>query len=302
MDRGVTLRDRLASWRPAAPPLPPHLAAEVTADDPDWFARELAVAASPPWWFWRLMLRVWSPPVSHLFGRLQVTGSLPAELRRGPVLFAANHIGDYDTLLVAAALHSVGVTPRFLVTRGIITAPVVGPLLERSGGIRVDRGSDVAAHALRVTRTALAHGAHVVTYPEGRIGLAPDGWPERGRTGLARLALTAGVPVVPVSQWGAHEVLQYANDWGKLRTLLRALWRQPALQVHIGPPVRLDDLQPGRVGDAHRARMRIAAAITRGLVPLRAGEPADRVAFRDPTRPTTAVAAFPGGVVPDDVP
>jgi 1-acyl-sn-glycerol-3-phosphate acyltransferase len=134
------------------------------------------------------------------------------------------------------------------------------------------------------------------------VGLTPDGWPERGRTGLARLALSAGVPVIPVSQWGAHEVLQYANDWGKLRTMLRALWRQPALRVHIGPAVHLDDLEYGRVGDANRARVRIAAALTRGLAPLRAGETADRIAFRDPTRPTTAVAAFPGGVVPEDVP
>jgi hypothetical protein len=107
--------------------------------------------------------------------------------------------------------------------------------------------------------------------------------------------------VIPVSQWGAQEVLQYANDWGKLRTALRAVVRRPALRVHVGPPVVLDDLKLGRVGDANRARYRIAAAITRGLVPLRAGE-LDRPAYVDPTRPTTAVAAYPGGVVPDDIP
>ena len=116
------------------------------------------------------------------------------------------------------------------------------------------------------------------------------------------MALAAGVPVIPVSQWGAHEVLQYRTDWGKLRTLLTAVWRQPALQVHLGPPVFFGDLRPGRVGDAHRARMRIAAALTRGLAPLRATEPSDRIGFLDPTRPTTAVAAFPGGMVPDDIP
>jgi len=49
-------------------------------------------------------------------------------------------------------------------------------------------------------------------------------------------------------------------------------------------------------------RLRIDAALTRGLAPLRAGEPADRIGFGDHTRPTTAVAAFPGGVVPDDIP
>jgi 1-acyl-sn-glycerol-3-phosphate acyltransferase len=48
--------------------------------------------------------------------------------------------------------------------------------------------------------------------------------------------------------------------------------------------------------------VRIDAAVTRGLAPLRAGEPTDRIGFADGTRPTTAVAAFPGGVVRDDIP
>ncbi|HEX2075594.1 MAG TPA: lysophospholipid acyltransferase family protein [Geodermatophilus sp.] len=294
------LRDRLRAWRPPTPPLPEELAGMVGPDDPEWFARELAIAAAPPWWFWRFLLR-WFSWLPGVFGRLQVTGSIPEEWLDGPLLLAANHIGDFDTFVVAVALHRKGVTPRFMATGGIIRAPIVGPLLERAGGIRVDRGTDVAAHALRVTQVALAHGGHVVAYPEGRVGLSPDAWPERGRTGLARMALAADVPVIPVSQWGAHEVLQYANDWGKLRTLLRALVKRPALKVHIGPPVYFEDLRPGRVGDANRARTRIAAAITRGLVPLRAGEP-DRPRFHDPTRPTIGIAAFPGGVVPDDIP
>jgi 1-acyl-sn-glycerol-3-phosphate acyltransferase len=294
------LGERLRHWRPRTPPLPDYLAAQMRPDDPDWFAREIAIAAAPPWWFWIFMLDHFSWLVS-LVGRVRVTGAIPEELRRGPLLCAANHIGDFDPFLIVVALHKVGVAPRMMATGGVLAAPVAGALLERTGGIRVERGTELARHALRVTEVALSHGGHVVAYPEGRVGLAPDFWPERGRTGLARMALGLGVPVIPVSQWGAHEVLQYGNDWGKVRTFVRAIVRRPKLQVYLGPPVRLDDLQLGRVGDANRARMRIAAAITRGLVPLRAGE-LDAPAFADPTRPTTAVAAFPGGVVPDDVP
>jgi len=296
----VTLGQRLRTWRPAPPPLPDDLARLVKPDDPEWFAREMAIAAAPPWWFWRSVLRNFSWLVS-IFGRVEVTGGVPEELRNGPLLLAANHIGDFDPFVVAVALHLVGVVPRIMATGGIMSAPVAGPLLERTGAIRVERGTELARHAVRVTEVALVSGGHVVAYPEGRVGLAPDAWPERGRTGMARMALGLGVPVIPVSQWGAHEVLQYGNDWGKLRTAVRAVLRRPALKVHVGPPVRLDDLQMGRVGDANRARYRIAAAITRGLVPLRVDEP-DRPAFVDPTRPTTAVAAYPGGVVPEDVP
>ena len=291
---------RLRDWRPRTPPLPEDLAQLVRTDDPEWFARELAIAMAPPWWLWRLLLRRFSWLVS-LFGRVEVTGTIPEELRRGPLLLAANHIGDFDPAVIAVALHRLGVTPRFMATGGIISAPVAGPLLERAGTIRVERGTELARQAVRVTEVALVHGGHVVAYPEGRVGLAPDVWPERGRTGMARLALGLRVPVIPVSQWGAHEVLQYGNDRGKLRTAVRAVLRRPALRVHVGPPVHFDDLEMGRVGDANRARTRIAAALTRGLRQLRVGE-LDAPAFVDPTRPTTAVAAFPGGIVPEDIP
>jgi 1-acyl-sn-glycerol-3-phosphate acyltransferase len=305
VDRRVTgtarpagrFRDRLLR----TPPLPDGLRDRVLPGDPEWFARELAVAAAPPWWFWRFATRrlAWVPLA---FGRLQLTGGVPAELRDGPLLLAVNHIGDFDPFLVGVALRRAGLHPRFLVKSGVMAFPVVGALLERSGCIRVERGTDVAAHAVRVTEVALAAGGHVVAYPEGRIGLTPDGWPERGRTGMARMALGAGVPVLPVSQWGAHEVVRYGMGGGKVTSLLTALWRQPALRVHIGAPVDFSDLQPGRLGDANRARVRIDAALTRGLAPLRAGEPTDRVAHDDRTRPTSARAAFPGGVVPAEIP
>ncbi|MDK3254907.1 lysophospholipid acyltransferase family protein [Blastococcus capsensis] len=296
----MSIGARLQSWHPRTPPLPQDLADLVRPGDPEWFARELAIAVAPPWWVWRLLLRRFSWLVG-LFGRVEVTGSIPEELRRGPLLLAANHIGDFDPVVIAVALSKLGVAPRIMTTGGIVSAPVAGPLIERTGAIRVERGTELARHAVRVTEVALVHGGHVVAYPEGRVGLAPDFWPERGRTGMARLALGLQVPVIPVSQWGAHEVLQYGNDWGKLRTLLRAVVRRPALRVHVGPPVVFDDLQMGRVGDANRARLRIAAALTRGLRRLRADE-LDAPAFDDPTRPTTAVAAFPGGIVPDDIP
>ena len=301
MTRTAGLPDRLRNWRPRTPPLPDELRDRVQPGDPEWFARELAIAAAPPWWFWEFALHrlAWVPLA---FGRLQLTGDVPAELRDGPLLLAVNHIGDFDPFLIGVALRRAGLRPRFLVKSGVMTFPVVGALLERSGSIRVERGTDVAAHAVRVTEVALAAGAHVVAYPEGRIGLTGDGWPERGRTGMARMALGAGVPVIPVSQWGAHEVVQYGLGRGKVTTLLSALWRQPALRVHLGPPVDFSDLQPGRLGDANRARTRIDAALTRGLAPLRAGEPTDRIAHDDPTRPTTGRTAFPGGVVPPEIP
>lgn len=265
---------------------------------PAWVDEQIGIVTGADWPVWPMLLRYGAPLLS-LLGRVRVTSDLDPRLLGGPLLVAANHIGNFDTFLIAMACRRVGVIPKFLAARGIMTAPVIGQFLSRAGHIRVDRGSPDAAFAFEVTEAALRHGGHVVLYPEGRISLDPELWPERGRTGLARLALRTRVPVIPVSQWGAHEVTAYDGRTAMLRTTVSALWRQPRLAVHFGVPVLLDDLEPGRRGDANRAATRIIAAITDGLSPLRAHEPGPP-RFDDPTRPTIAAgtAAFPGGRVP----
>ena len=127
----------------------------------------------------------------------------------------------------------------------------------------------------------------VLVYPEGRIGLDPGMWPERGKTGAARLALASGAPVVPVAQWGAHEVLPYSAPrracWPGIG---RALGAAPA-----GGPGALRHRRstcpastPGVPGAAQRATERIIDALTDTLVPLRPDEP-DLPRYVDPTRP-----------------
>jgi 1-acyl-sn-glycerol-3-phosphate acyltransferase len=126
----------------------------------------------------------------------------------------------------------------------------------------------------------------VALYPEGRIGLDPGMWPERGKTGVARLALTTGATVVPVAQWGAHEILAYHGNGAMVATLLRAVVRRPVLRVHFGPPVDLTDLSATTTGAALRATERIMAAITEALEPLRVDEPR-LPRYRDRTRPVS---------------
>jgi len=277
------------------------MAEQVTDDAPEWVARQSKIAADPLWWAWDALLR-YAAPLASLPGRVTVTGGVDTELLAGPLIVVANHIGDFDAIVLAPSLRKVGIRPRFLATRGLMTAKLLGPVLERAGFIRVDRGSGDARHSLTVTDSALRNNGHIVVYPEGRIGLDRDLWPERGRSGVARMALLSRVPVIPVSSWGAHEVVCYADDWRKLTTFTRSLWRQPAMHVHVGPPVPLDDLVATRVGDANRARTRIIAAITMQLQELRRNEPG-RPRQLDLTRPCPeqSSAAFPGGKVPDEL-
>jgi hypothetical protein len=103
--------------------------------------------------------------------------------------------------------------------------------------------------------------------------------------------------VVPVAQWGAHEVVPYAAPRGLLRALPGTIVRRPVIRVRFGAPVDLSGLRDGAPGDARRATDRIVAAITANLAPLRSGEP-DRPRHRDPTRPVRPDRAVRSGEDP----
>ncbi|MEW2382170.1 lysophospholipid acyltransferase family protein [Micromonospora sp. NPDC047707] len=216
--------------------------------------------------------------------RLEVTGEVPAHLRRGPLVLAANHISPFDPIVLAAATRAAGVAPRFMATGGLFRAPVVGAAMRRAGHIRVERGTSAVHKALDDAAAAVAGGSVILVYPEGRIGLDPGLWPERGKTGVARLALACGAPVLPVAQWGSHEVLPYRTPKGLLPGIARALLRRPVVRVHFGTPVVLTDLTYGTPGAARRGTDRIIDAITDILAPLRPDEP-DRPRHVDPGRP-----------------
>lgn len=205
-------------------------------------------------------------------------------LRAGPLILAANHIGTFDPVSLVAACARLGLAPRVLATGGLFRAPVLGAALRHCGHLRVDRGRCTAVDALPAARQALAAGSVVAVYPEGRITQDPALWPERGRSGVARLALESGVPVVPVAQWGAHEVLAYAGAGQIAASLLSAPARRPRARVRFGPPVTLSDLDPHAAGAVAAATRRIMDAVVAELAVLRSGEPG-LPRFRDPTRP-----------------
>jgi 1-acyl-sn-glycerol-3-phosphate acyltransferase len=247
--------------------------------------------ASPTPVLWQVLMWI-NRGFVGLVGRIEITGTPPSG--QGPMLLAANHIGVLDPFVLTSACHRAGVPPRFLIAGGIMDAPVAGAALRRSGHLRVDRTKSTVIEAFHSAVRALrSESVAVLVYPEGRISHEAGLWPERGKTGVARLALAAGVPVVPISQWGAHEAAVWGTEtvtgWADMRPVvvswLRAIVRRPTFRVHFGPPVDLNGLSDTRPGDAVKARDQIMRAITAGLVPLRPNEP-DTPSFQDPTRPT----------------
>lgn len=249
---------------------------------------------------WRSLLTV-DAAVVRTAGNLQVTGGIADELHGKPMILAANHVGVFDPVVLIAACRRIHIAPRFMLAGGILDAPGIGPLLRASGHLRVDRSNSTSAlQQFTDAATQLRNSSIPLTvYPEGRISRDPGLWPERGKSGAARLALTAGVPLIPVSQWGAHEAMYWGTETVEsfadvvplLRSGLTSPLRRPTFRVHFGRPVDLSDLSPGMPGAGMQAHRRLMQAITDGLVPLRADEP-DTPRFRDPTRPTDATSPW----------
>ncbi len=254
--------------------------------DPDTAERPPMQSPQSRWappLIWRLLLRVASLAIPVLC-RLRVTGDVPDALRAGPMVLAGNHIGNFDPFVHVAACARRRIAPRMMATGGLFAPPVVGHVMRASGHIPVYRGRADVGDAVAHATEALRQGSVVFIYPEGRIGLDPAMWPERPKTGLARMALATGAPVVPVAIWGTHEVIAYHGAGAMARTAFTAIFRRPVVRVHFGAPVDLSDLKLGGVGAAQRASDRIMDAITAALTPLRAGE-LRLPRHVDPTRP-----------------
>jgi len=112
-------------------------------------------------------------------------------LPEGPVLFAANHPSTTDPIFI----HLLTRQPvRVMITSKAFSIPVLGSLMRKVDQICVIPGK--GEEVLEVARQALASGQSVVIFPEGLVSPA-DGF-HAPRSGVARLALKSGVPVVPL--------------------------------------------------------------------------------------------------------
>jgi 1-acyl-sn-glycerol-3-phosphate acyltransferase len=204
--------------------------------------------------------------------RLRITGDVPDELRRGPLILAPNHIGAFDPIVLTAACARRHIAPRIMATGDLFEAPVAGAAMRAAGHLRVDRRDANVADALDEAKVALAGPSVLLAYPEGRMTLDPGLWPERGKTGLARLAIASDVLVVPVAQWGAQLVIPWGAPWGMLGRMAWAVVHRPVVRVHFGDPIALAGVGQGAKA-VRDATDRIMDGITASLATMRPDEP-----------------------------
>lgn len=177
--------------------------------------------------FYWLMKFVVMGPLLRLFGRPKVTGTehIP---RRGGALIASNHLAVADSFYMPLMIRRRVTFPakqEYFTTPGL-KGRAMKFFFTSAGQVPIDRSSGSAARAaLETCKRLLAEGHLVGIYPEGTR--SPDGRLYRGKTGVARMAIESGVPVIPVAMVGTDVV----NPPGS------KMWRRGRVEVHFGAPL-----------------------------------------------------------------
>lgn len=195
--------------------------------------------------FWLGLARAVFYPATRLLARTRVRGlhNMPAE---GPALLVLNHVSHLDPVFDAVTVHRGARVPRFLAKSTLWNTPVLGKTLTGVEQIPVYRGAGDARRSLRDAHDALRRGKVLLIYPDGTITKDPDGWPMNPRLGVAHLALTNDVPVIPVARWGTREIYDGYNK------RFSPLPRKSVIYT-IGEPLDLDEYR-GREHDTAALR------------------------------------------------
>jgi 1-acyl-sn-glycerol-3-phosphate acyltransferase len=178
--------------------------------------------------WWRFAIAVVGA-VARAFFRIRVTGieQIPAA---GPAIVAGNHVSALDGIAIPLVIgRDRRRTVRFLAGAEFFDRPAYGWALRRYRQIPLRRGEG-DADALDEAIHAVRSGAIAGIFPEGRVNPSPEEGLQRGRTGVARIALTTGAPVVPVGIWGTHvrypkSGLRFGRPW------------RPTMAIAFGTPI-----------------------------------------------------------------
>jgi 1-acyl-sn-glycerol-3-phosphate acyltransferase len=149
----------------------------------------------------------------------------------GGAVLASNHVSYFDFMFVGLPPHYRGRRlVRFMAKKSVFENPVSGPLMRGMHHIPVDRSAGLAAYQAAVDD--LQAGELVGVFPESTISRAFV--PRTFKSGAARMALEAGVPLIPVVVWGGHRV------WttGRKPVLRR---RGVPIVIEVGPPLELPE-------------------------------------------------------------
>ncbi|BCO33743.1 1-acyl-sn-glycerol-3-phosphate acyltransferase [Mycobacterium heckeshornense] len=142
----------------------------------------------------KAVIKVWGSQIAY--ENLQ---NIP---QTGGAVIAINHTSYVDWLFAGLAVHQRGRRIRYLIKAEMQQVKVVDYLIRHTKTIPVDRQAGAEAYAVAVQR--LREGEVVGLMPEATISRSFE--LKEFKTGAARMALEAGVPIVPLIVWGAQRI------------------------------------------------------------------------------------------------
>jgi 1-acyl-sn-glycerol-3-phosphate acyltransferase len=151
------------------------------------------------YWFIKGILK----PLFRGIYKIRVEG-LENVPKDGPAIIAANHLSFLDSFFIPLVIKRRKMT--YLAKADYFKSWKTSWFFKSVGQISCEReGGEKSQQSLQIALEVLQDGKLLGIYPEGTR--SPDGLLHRGRTGVARLALAAGVPVIPCGTAGIDEVM-----------------------------------------------------------------------------------------------
>jgi 1-acyl-sn-glycerol-3-phosphate acyltransferase len=150
----------------------------------------------------------------------------------GPVIVASNHQSYFDFICFIAA------SPRkvhYLAAEKFYKSRVWRPVMNLTGQIKVDRLAHDKSEMYNKVYSALNQGEMIGIFPEGTR--SSDGEIHKSFTGVAKFALGAKVPVLPVGIIGTYDIMSRNDKYPKLKKA----------KIKIGKPMyfhEYDNIQP----------------------------------------------------------
>jgi len=167
--------------------------------------------------------------------------------RTGGALLALNHVSYIDFVLGGFAAQDSKRLVRFMAKKEIFDHPLAGPLMRSLHHISVDRADGLASYDEGVRH--LRMGQVVGIFPEATISRSFE--LKEFKTGAARMAAAAGVPLVPAVLWGTQRIKtkDHPQDFSRGKTIA----------IAVGEPLHPTGADP--VGDTAELKSRMATLL-----------------------------------------
>lgn len=122
--------------------------------------------------------------------------------RKGGAILAINHVSYLDFAITGTAVLPTGRLVRFMAKKEIFDNKLAGPLMRGMHHINVDRSSGSASFVAALR--ALKAGEIIGIFPEGTTSTSFE--IKELKSGAVRLAMGAGVPIIPTIIWGSQRI------------------------------------------------------------------------------------------------